>query len=69
MRGIGMLLWGYSHTASRVSRRKPFVTFRYILYSKMNMNRNPRNPLKTNDPCTLYSIKNRDFAPAPGALY
>ena len=35
------------------------VTFRYILYSKMNMNRNRRNPLKTKDPCTLYSIIKR----------
>ena len=32
------------------------------LYSKMNMNRNRRNPLKTNDRCTLYSIQKRDFA-------
>jgi len=38
---------------------QPLVTFRYHLYSKMNMNRNRRNPLKTNDPCTLYSIINR----------
>ena len=35
------------------------VTFLPILYSKMNMNRNPRNPLKTNDPCTLYSKTKR----------
>jgi hypothetical protein len=41
------------------------VTFRYILYTRMNMNRNPRNPLKTNDPCTLYSIKIRVFLTAP----
>jgi len=27
----------------------------------MNMNRNRRNSLKINDPCTLYSIKNRGF--------
>jgi hypothetical protein len=33
------------------------VTFRYILYTRMNMNRIRRNPLKTNNPCILYSIK------------
>ena len=33
-----------------------------ILYTKMNMNRNRRNSLKTNDRSTLYSIINRDFA-------
>jgi hypothetical protein len=37
------------------------VTFRCHLYTKMNMNRNRRNPLITNDRCTLYSIKNSDF--------
>ena len=40
---------------------KAAVTFRYLLYSRMNMNRNPRNPLKTNDRCTFYSRINRVF--------
>ena len=35
------------------------VTFRYLLYSIMHMNRNRRNPLKTNNPCTLYSKTKR----------
>ena len=30
-----------------------------ILYTKMNMNRNRRKPMKTNDPCTVYSKTNR----------
>ena len=37
------------------------VTFLPVLYSKMNMNRNRCNPLKTNNPCTLYSIIKRVF--------
>jgi hypothetical protein len=39
-----------------------------ILYTRVNMNRNRRNPLKTNDPCTLYSKTKRvlrDPARAP----
>ena len=44
----------------------PTVTFLPRLYSKMNMNRNRCNPLKTNDPCTLYSKIKRAFARALG---
>ena len=46
--------------AQRRSQRGA-VTFCYLLYSNMNMNRNPRNPLKTNDRCTLYSKTKRVF--------
>ena len=44
--------------------RRFLVTFRYVLYSKLNMNRNRRNPLETNDRYTIYSKINQDFAHA-----
>ena len=48
---------------SRITNHDSPITnlgsFLPILYSKMNMNRNRRNPLKTNDPCTLYSKTKR----------
>jgi len=34
-------------------------------YSKLHMNRNRRNPLKTNDRCTFYSRQNSVFPPEP----
>ena len=53
--------------ATRLSRAKPrghSPLATVVLYSKMNMNRIPRSPLKTNDPCTLYSKTKRDLAGA-----
>ena len=48
-----------AHRATRI--QPPVSRTGPVLYSKMNMNRNPRNPLKTNDRCTLYSKTKRVF--------
>jgi hypothetical protein len=49
--------FGLSRITSRESPITALVTFLPLLYSRMNMNRIRRNPLKTNDRCTFYSIK------------
>ena len=59
----------HAHSKSFVKARQvrpvgPPGYFSPILYSRMNMNRNRPNSMKTNEACTLYSRKNRVFSEA-----